>query len=94
MQRQVARPEFVQLEKAPPKACELRVVEGSRQFAKAKLATRTRAIKALKILSRPRCAAKLRLFRVFKLLAGLKAMPPVARPKQLAASARRVRWTP
>lgn len=43
--------------------------------------------------SRPRCAAKLRLFRVFKLLGGLKAVPPVERTKWVAASARRARWT-
>ncbi len=94
MQRQVARPEFVRLEKAPPKAGELRVAPGSRPFAKGELATRARGAKALKVLSRPRCAAKLRLFRVFKLLGGLKAMPPGALAKWLPASVRRVRWTP
>ncbi len=82
---------FGTIEKAPPKARDLRDGRPESRFAGREQDPMSR-LGALKDLIRPRRFSKLRFFRVFKLLAGVKSASTLPIVRELDERFRRQRW--
>jgi len=85
------RERFDRQEKAPPKAHDLRAARPDSRMA-GRVLDPMAHLGALKDGTPPRRRAKLRFFRVFKLLEGVKADPSEAPVRELDAGFRALRW--